>query len=191
MTLSALGIFSAAGAGGVPQTYELISTTVLGSNQPSVTFSNLGTYSSTYKHLQIRSVARTAQSSNTRAIGVRVNGISTSSYSWHLLEGDSSSVVSAAAANQTNGFIGHLAASGAAANIFGASVIDILDPFSSTKNTTLRGLSGATTSGENRVRLYSTLFNSTATVTSITLYSEDLTSNLVAGSRFSLYGIRG
>jgi hypothetical protein len=52
-----LGILSAAGAGGgVAGDYELISSEILGTTAASVTFSSLGDYSSTYKHLQIRAV---------------------------------------------------------------------------------------------------------------------------------------
>jgi hypothetical protein len=59
-----LGILSAAGAGGggpLASDYELISTQILTSPQSSITFSSLGTYSSTYKHLQVRAVARSTR----------------------------------------------------------------------------------------------------------------------------------
>jgi hypothetical protein len=74
------------------------------------------------------------------------------------------------------------------ANIFGAAVVDILDPFSTTKNTTVRTLLGQTSS-TNRVALSSGAFYSTAAITSVTLFPE--TESILAGSRFSLYGIRG
>ena len=149
-------------------------------------------YAATYQHLQVRVVGRSAQTgSNLRGMGVRLNGISGTSYAWHILEGQgTTNPQSFAASSQGNGYIGHLSAAGAGADIFGASVIDILDPFETTKNTTLRGLSGATSSGESRVRLYSTLFNNTASVTTLSFYGEDLSSAFVAGSRFSLYGLK-
>jgi hypothetical protein len=76
------------------------------------------------------------------------------------------------------------------ASSFGAGVIDILDPFSTTKNKTLRGLGGITSSEATNIALRSGSWASTSAVTSITClpFSAD---NWVAGSRFSLYGIKG
>jgi hypothetical protein len=185
MTLSALGIFSAAGAGGgFSSDYELISSTILGTAQASVSF-DVSTFASTYKHLQIRAVTRDTTGSGAENFRLRFNGISTSSYARHALLGDGSSVSSFAETSQTAALGGTSPGSTAPANSFGANVIDILDPFSSTKNTTTRTLVGLT---PNSVRLYSGLFNNTATITSVELST---VFTFTSGSRFSLYGIKG
>jgi hypothetical protein len=187
MALFPLGILSAAGeAAGA---FELITTEILGSSQASVVFSNLGDYSSTYKHLQLRLIARSNGPSGDDALRLRFNADSGSNYSWHQLLGNGSSVNSNAATSQTGTYPAQIAANLAAANIFGGGVIDILDPYSTSKNTTVRGLSG-TTGGSNVIMLRSGAWLNTASITSITLNGVD-GGNLLAGSRFSLYGIKG
>jgi hypothetical protein len=201
MTLSALGIFSAAGAGGVVAgDYELIETAIVsGSSTSIITFSNLGTYSSTYKHLQIRYVARSDRATFSQdAIRVTINGNTTNTdYAVHVLSGDGSSVISGAAlGNDTaTSEIARLVGSGGQTGAFNAGVCDLLDPYSTTKNKTLRTLSGQTAQsaggfGGTFINLYSTLFMSTSSVTSLAFFPRFGT-NWVAGTRFSIYGIRG
>jgi uncharacterized phage protein gp47/JayE len=187
MTLSALGIFSAAGAGGVAGTYELIETSIVsGSSTTTVTFSNLGTYASTYKHLQIRGVAKPATNANTY---LRMNGDTGNNYAWHeLYTYDPASSVASSAGTSQNHIKAIYADGTGTANSFGAGVIDILDCYSSTKNKTVRILTGTT--DDVFVAVRSGLWNNTASITSLTLTTSD-GSNLVAGSRFSIYGIRG
>ena len=181
-----LGILSAAGAGGAVAggDYELIETTILGSSAASITFSSLGDYSSTYKYLQIRAVARKSDTSNEQRI--RFNGDSGSNYAYHFLYGNGSSVLSAAGTNSSSIVNYPFAGSNFTANAFGAYVMDILDPYSTTKNTTIRQLAALATS---EVQLSSGFWNNTASITSITLTSAS--GDLVAGSRFSLYGLKG
>lgn len=194
MTLSALGIFSAAGAGGVVAagSYELISTTTLGSAQASIIFSNLGDYSSTYKHLQIRAVSRTDRASNyADNIRLRLNGSSSSLYARHQLQGDNSSVTSGGIGDVDSMFTIGWAGGAANTNSFGASIIDLLDPYSTTKFKTARslaGIFGISTGGNNNIQLSSGLWRSTDSVTSLTLTA---TNSFQSGSRFSLYGIKG
>jgi hypothetical protein len=189
MTLSALGIFSAAGAGGVAfsSDYELISTTTLGTATPSVTFSSLGDYSSTYKHLQVRWVARSSNA--TAGVGVfsRLNGDSGSNYFWHYLSGNGSAVSSSNSGSTTRALTGVAAAASSTSDAFGAGVIDLLDTYA-TKNKTFRTLTGNQSSSFTRVELESALWNNTASVTSWEVICES--GNFVAGSRFSIYGIR-
>jgi hypothetical protein len=184
-----LGILSAAGAGvGAVGDYELISTTILGSTTADVVF-DVSSLGSTYKHLQIRMVARgSGATTSTRDLYIRLNG-STTNYSAHSLRGTGSGVSSTATTgatviNQEAMFVGN----SNTANIFGAAVIDILDPFSTTKNTTVRTLLGHTSS-TNRVALSSGAFYSTAAITSVTIFPES--DSILAGSRFSIYGIKG
>jgi len=181
-----LGILSAAGAGGVAGDYELIESYILGSSQASVVFSNLGDYASTYKHLQIRGAAR-EDTGGLENIFVRFNGDSGANYRGHQLYGDGSSVVSGAqGAGDTFGFVTVTATASDTSNAFGGFVMDITDPFSSTKNTTTRTLGGV---ANRLILLRSALWINTASVTSITLLAQS-GANFVSGSRFSIYGIR-
>jgi hypothetical protein len=190
MALFPLGILSAAGAGGAfSSDYELITSTVLGSTQSDFVFSSLGDYSSTYKHLQIRATIRGGKSAGDVPLILRLNGITTASYRWHFLYGNGSSVFSTGAGSADTGmyFGNPVPGATSTSNNFCGAVIDILDPYSTTKNKTLRGLFGTTS--PNSISLASGALFDTASVTSVTIYPD--TGGWVAGSRFSLYGIKG
>ena len=179
------GVLSAAGAGGVAGDYELIESVILDTATSSITFSSLATYASTYKHLQIRFAGRSTRADQDSVIDFRFNS-TTTTYRSHALQGNGSSVSSFTNADK---LIFGLAGASASSNIFGSGVIDILDPFSSTKNTTVRTLNGIHTGSYNRVWLQSLGWFDTATVTPIKL--ADAFGNLFAGSRFCLNGIKG
>ena len=179
-----LGILSAAGTGGVASDYELIETSIVsGSSTGSVVFSNLGTYSSTYKHLQIRGAAKTNQADVFDLIRVRLNGDTGNNYARHALTGNGVSVASGGVSSTS--FVNFGSQGNSTANSFGGFVFDILDAYSTTKNKTTRALAGA-----SEIRLSSGLWMNTASITSVTL-SPEFGSLLIAGSRFSIYGIRG
>lgn len=168
--------------------YELITSTVVsGSSTSTITFDVTG-LGSTYKHLQIRSVGRTAQALSDAIQWIRFNGDTASNYSYHWLTGNGTTVSSNSGVSQTLIRAGTDVGSTSGANIFGANIIDILDPFTGSKYTTTRSLSGAVGS-TSQIFLLSGSWRSTATVTSISVIVNNL--NFVAGSRFSLYGIRG
>jgi hypothetical protein len=193
MALFPLGILSAAGAGGADLgSYELITTEILGSAQASIVFSNLGDYSSTYKHLQVRALAKSSDNSVIlRNLAVRINGDTGNNYAWHELNGNGSSVVSYAETSNSSMSAGVLVASGGGGTVttnqHGAFVIDFLDAYSTTKNKTMRALSGAVSS-QSSVRLSSGFRNNTASITSLTFFT---TGNLAAGTRMSIYGLKG
>lgn len=168
------GVFSAAGSS-VPSDYELISTTILASTATSVTFSSIP---STYKHLQIRMAANSTASG---ATFFQFNSDTGNNYAQHIMYGNGSSVASGATTSANAGYIGYTTTG---TNIFPASVIDILDFASSTKNKTARILHGDNISN---IMLNSAAWFSTAAITSITLYPN---ANYVVGSRFSLYGVK-
>jgi hypothetical protein len=177
-----LGILSAAGAAvGFESDYELIETSIVsGTSTSTVTFSSLGSYSGTYKHLQVRAVASSAASNNDARI--RLNEITSASYSHHNLVGTGSSVAAAASTSDTS--INAFYLGGTAV---GAAVIDILDAYSTTKNKTVRLLQGNT--GSTRVALSSGALLTTDSITSVSLLSN--AGVWAAGSRFSIYGLKG
>jgi hypothetical protein len=122
------------------------------------------------------------------AIRLRFNADTGANYSYHVLAGNGSTVTSGAAASQTGTFPVQIAGSSSAANIYGGGFIDILDPYSTTKNTTVRALSGLT-GAANVIILRSGAWLNTASITTIGLTPID-GSTFNTGSRFSLYGIR-
>jgi hypothetical protein len=179
---------------GFSSDFELIQTSIVsGTSTTSVVF-DVSTLASTYKHLQVRAVVRTNRTETNSNHAIRINGDTGSNYAGHGLRGAGSSVTSFGGGSSTFINVSDGTSSGnSTANSFSALVIDFLDPFSSTKNTTLRALFGnaATTYfGSGDIRLFSGLWNNTATVTSITIYDLNA-SSFGAGSRYSLYGIKG
>ena len=189
-----LGILAAAGfspavAGG---SYDLLETVSVGTAVASVEFTNLTTsYASTYQHLQIRMVTRGTNSSNAyETVGMRFNSDSGNNYSWHLLSGNGSSVLSENGTSQNNMIAGLGAGAKLASSIFVPTVLDLLDPFES-KNKTIRHLTGGDrpADGEQRVSLGSGAWFNTASVTTINLYPRH-SSNWAVGCRFSLYGVK-
>ena len=181
-----LGVVQAQAAGDVSfGSYDLLATEILTSAQASVTFSSLGTYASDYQHLQIRMTHRDSSASPADGF-VQLNGDTATNYSWHYLLGTGSSVVSGAGANASSMFVMQNANTAYSADIFAATVSDLLDPFETTKNKTIRTLTGVT-GGTSRINLHSGNWRNTDSVTSIRIFGQ---ANFVAGSRFSLYGLR-
>ena len=72
-------------------------------------------------------------------------------------------------------------------NQYSPVILDILDPFVSSKNTTIRSLAGKAQTNP-LIHMESGFWMNTAAVTSITIDGDY--SSFVAGSRFSLYGLR-
>ena len=183
-----LGILAVAGAGaaGGTSSFDLLETTLISSNTASVTFSNLNNYSD-YKHLQLRITARSSRSANVSMAQIKFNSSSTN-YAHHGLEGTAGTVSSQASTSTTAIWRLQQTAATNTANAFGAIVIDILDFSNTSKNTTIRALSGQAAT-ESIINLVSGLWYQTNAVTSIEI-ADFFAANFVSGSRFSLYGIR-
>ena len=183
-----LGIWASAARTG---DYESIASTTVGAGGvSSITFSSIP---STYTHLQIRYIARNTTSSGGGAeenVRLRVNGITTANYPWHILEGDGATAYAAAATTDTSLFVGRIAQNTATANIFGANIIDILDYANTNKYKTIRSLEGMDRNGAGYVGLFSG-FNTTNTnaITSIDIFPQ--AGNFTQYSSFALYGIKG
>jgi hypothetical protein len=185
-----LGILATAGAGGAgAATFQLLESQILSSNQTAVTFSNLNSYAANYRHLQVRVVGRSATGSTFDALRFRFNGDTGANYARHALWGTGSNVDWASASSETRGYIGYLDGNTATGNSYAATIIDILEPFSTTKTKTLRGRGGIQNQTSSFTAHFGSLWNSTSAVTSL-VFDSDSTSNILAGSRFSLYGIK-
>jgi hypothetical protein len=187
-----LGVVQAQAAAPVSAgSYDLLATTILTSTQATVTLSGLSTYATDYQHLQIRVSAQSSTSQVTPII--RFNGDTAfANYRQHFLQGNGSSVSSGA--NQDSNRQGiqlpsmFLQNTTPAANQFGAMVIDILDPFSTSKNTTVRAIGG--NSGD-QISLVSGVYLTTNALTSATFSKFAESGGYAIGSRFSLYGLKG
>ena len=178
--------------------YELIQSAFLASDTSAVTFSNLNQYITDFKHLQVRYTARTNRGTFANdVLKVRFNS-DTTNYTGHILfGGGTSGLENGVVSGQNFGAfaIGNTTTSIGVSGNFGAGVIDILDVYSS-KNKTLRCLSGyhhsntqVATYSAVRISLSSMLWMNSEAVSTVIL-EPLLGTTLVAGSRFSLYGIR-
>jgi hypothetical protein len=190
MSFMLLGILNAQVSGGGAGAFDLLETTTLASSASSVTFSGLDAYSD-YKHLQIRAVERFDGAFSTTSTELIFNGDTSNSYSQHKLEGDGSSVSSDNKTNQDNIDLETTPRANADSGIFSSRVIDILDFSSTNKNTTVRCLAGLVAPNISRTRVYliSGAYYSTDAITSLT-FQPALSANYIAGTRFSLYGVK-
>lgn len=181
--------YSSMSAGAVPSNEYLIATTILTQGEPSVTF-DVSSLSQTYRHLRLQVVVRSNNSAVWEEMKLTFNGNNTG-YRSHLLGGTGSSVFSAWS-DVTTSYAKPWAFSvgnTATADVFGVATIDILDPFKTTKATSLKAFGGRMpANGETRVALSSAVWANTAAVTSITIAPE-AGSQWLSKSRFSLYGV--
>jgi hypothetical protein len=183
-----LGVVQAQAAGDeFVSSYDLLATEILTGTAASVTFSSLGDYATDYQHLQLRTVVRDTGAFDSASVEVQLNSDTGSNYAYHFLRVNAGSVTSSNAINQTFIQTALFSGNNAPTGTFGAGVIDILDPFETTKFTTLRTLFGYTGT-DPRVGLQSGLWRNTNALTSILLRTNG--TSFAIGSRFSLYGIK-
>jgi hypothetical protein len=175
----------------LPSSYDLLETEILTGTAASVTFSSLDTLAAGYQHLQIRAAYRTDRTPTYKGDGVsmQVNGDTGSNYAYHRLLGYGGSVSSGANTSRTYLDVSAAPSAIAPANEYGPVMVDLLDPFETTKNTTIRSLGGGYNGNDPVISLRSGVWMNTAAVTSLQLFSVT-GSNWVSGSRFSLYGLK-
>ncbi len=187
MSLIPLGILaSAAVAPGAASSFDWLETTTLSTTTNSVLFSNLNTYSN-YKHLQFRLMASTATSNlNNNNMTMLVNEDTTSTYSRHFLNGETTTVSSGGVSSSTQIDLADVLPGSQVTLTFGAIILDLLDFSSSNKHKLFRIFAGSVGSAERDLTLQGGLWRNTAAVTSVRF-----TGNFATNSRFSLYGIKG
>lgn len=173
----------------LPGDYESIATVTVGSGGSStITFSSIP---STFKHLQIRALARTATGSTGQDdLTITLNSDTTNNYWWHRFGGQGTGTItgSAGALTSSNQFQELVARDGQNANVFSTFVIDILDYTNTNKYKTMRCLGGNDNNGSGAIVLDSAMWNSTSAISSISFTSG---SSFKQYSHFALYGIRG
>jgi hypothetical protein len=173
--------------GGAGGDFESIATVTVGSGgAANVEFTSIP---STYQHLQIRAVFRSARSEAFDAnLYMQVNGDTGNNYNAHDLTGSGSSASASSGGTGAQASIGYGPTNGRTASAFGGIVLDILDYGSTTKNKTMRSLSGYDANGTGIVALSSGLWMSTSAVTSLKFFI--FSYNLVQHSTFALYGVK-
>ena len=169
--------------------YESIATITVGSGGSggNVTFSSIP---QTYKHLQIRALVRSTTGASPENLAyIRFNGDSGSNYAHHFLLGTGAVAASTGQASITSIPLIDSSNGDTLANVFAATVADILDYTDTSKNTTARSIAGLDTNGNGAVFLCSGLWMNTAAVTSITVVPEKTA--FAEYSSIALYGIKG
>ena len=185
-----LGIWASSKPGAPATSFESIATVTVGSGgSSSVEFTSIP---STYKHLQIRMIARASSSQYTQGgIGLRFNADTGSNYSWHVLRGDGSTALAEGLINFSYMGLGEQATSATSSNVFSGLVVDILDYENTNKYKTLRSLGGFDANGSGYITLASGNWRNTNAITSIKLFYNLDNQSLAQYTHFALYGIKG
>ena len=182
-------VLDSGGAGG-GGSYESIATFSLASNTASVTFSSIP---STYASLQLRYMGRSTTTGTSVGdnLYINLNSDTGANYTYHQLLGSSSTASATGATAQTRlNFQNALPRNGVTSSVFGVGIFDLHDYASTTRNKTARIFYGTDSNNtESKVYLASGLWLSTSAVNSITLAPQS--NSFLAGSVFSLYGIKG
>lgn len=171
-----------------PGSFESIATTAVGSGgQTTITFSSIP---STYKHLQLRFIAKANYAANIFSLGIRYNSDSGTNYTFHSVYGNGTSAL--ATGNTSYNYDYTTAVMGTStANVFAANIVDILDYADTAKFKTIRTLNGADVNGSGgSVALASSLWQSTSAINSISLSTGGY-GDFLQYSHFALYGIKG
>ena len=183
-----LGIIASSITGNlVTNSFESIATASGTGSSGIITFSSIP---STYKHLQLRTLMRnTGSGSGEQSVLITMNSDTGANYATHRLTGNGSS---AGAQSYTSGtaIVPYFnPENGAASNVYGVYVIDLLDYANTSKNKTIRLFGGVDYNGSGTVGLISGAWFNTNAITSITLTSGG--GNWTTAAKFALYGIRG
>lgn len=178
----------------VPTSYESIATASGTGSSNTITFSSIP---STYKHLQIRFIAKTTSTTGSDfALDLRFNSDTATNYPWHQLWSDGTSVQAGGFAATTRIVLSSRIPDSYTswANMFEVGVIDIIDYASTSKNKTVRANLGKnvnlTGAQDQEIKLVSGSWQSTSAVNSISLITSG-TTNWTTSTQFALYGIKG
>lgn len=170
-----------------PSSYESIATVTVGAGgSSSISFSSIP---STYKHLQIRYIARSSAAVTVATNRLQFNSDTGNNYKSHYVAGNGSSAFAGVFSETFFGAGGVYAGASASSSVFGIGVIDILDYTNTSKNTTTRALGGIDNNGSGEIGMQSSLWINTSSVSSITINPE--AGNFIQYSSFALYGVKG
>jgi hypothetical protein len=170
-----------------PTSYESIATVVGNGSATTLSFTSIP---STFKHLQIRAIVKTAYASNSSGLRTQFNSNTSSTYFDHGLYGDGASAGAFGRTSVDTAGSAYIAGT-SATNVFGAVIFDILDYQNTNKNKTFRILSGTDFNGSGQIRLASGSIADTSAITSLTFVDANSAVAFSTGTSFALYGIKG
>jgi hypothetical protein len=166
-------------------TYTLISSNVLTSTEASVTFSSIP---ATYTDLVLRLAARSNTNSVDDLFYIRLNGVTTSLYSFTNISGDGSSASSSSGSGSPLAFNYLLNGATSTANTF--TNFELYIPSYTVSQSKPIGSFGARENNTSSALLLATasLFRSNSAISEITAFPGF--GSFVSGSSFYLYGIK-
>jgi hypothetical protein len=172
----------------MPQTYEPIATTTLGSAAATIDFTSIP---STYTDLRLVFVGySTFTSLNTGAIRLRFNADTGANYSDTYLYANGTSLSSSRETSATSIYAGQIPDNVAGTSIVGIMTADVFSYAGSTNKTVLTTSSSELNTNNTLGTLTRTvgLWRNTAAITSITMVAGDPNFNI--GTTATLYGIK-
>jgi hypothetical protein len=141
-----------------------------------------------YTHLQLRIFGRGNTSfSEGLSTYMFINNDGGNNYSWHRMRGNGSSVFSDVGTSVGAISIQATVGDTGVSNVFGVSIIDILDYANTSKNKTIRVIGGVDRNGSGNACLISGSWRSTAAVNQLRVITDSNT--WLQGTRIDLYGI--
>jgi hypothetical protein len=175
-----LGIMASSMQGAVGD-YESIQTVTASGTTATLSFTSIP---STYKHLQFRLLGRGTYAAAGLTCYLSINSNGQTGYRHHLYGNGS-----AASAYAVTGYgtIGGIPGSTVTANVYGVSVLDILDYTNTNKTKTLRHLTGFDANGSGELMIGSSYSNISAAITSVDFTVDG---SWVDKTTIALYGIK-
>ena len=175
MLPSLIGIIASSGGAVVGTDYESIATVTPYTTTTTVEFNSIP---ATYTHLQVRAFIMGSGYST-----LRFNGdTTTSNYRDHYVGG--TGAVAFAGTDASQAYFANLGSTDGV-----GLVLDVLDYANTNKYKTQRTLNGFDKNGSGEISLHSSLWMSTAAISSIMVTAGSGT--FASGSHFALYGIKG
>lgn len=177
-----LGLLGAAGGAAAAGSFDHLETTILPSDQTTVTFSNLSsTYGADYQHLQFRlSIGRPGNDDRAGA-SIKIQSGHDFGY-YHNLFSTGSTPTSSSGGGGTFSYAGN-----PSLGHFSGHIFTILDAFDTNKNVTVQYFAGQAGNSEPYLQFGSMYRNNTFAVDSVDFYAA---AQFATDSRLSLYGLK-
>jgi hypothetical protein len=184
-----LGIMDGA-SGAAGGSYESIATATGTGSSGTITFSSIP---STYKHLQIRYIAKDSNAADGQvSLTMIFNSDTGANYAYHELRGTGTTAFGDGAASQNNiSLRSSCFRETSSTQTMGVAILDLQNYSNTSQNKTIRYFSGVDTNNGaagQRISLGSGLWINTNAITTISITT---VTNFSTSSVFSLYGIQG
>lgn len=188
-----LGVIASSISGNLwpANSYESISTYTATGGETTISLTGIP---STYKHLQLRGIARDtfSGSAGAGAIYLRFNSDTGSNYNWAYSGSNTALAYGSAANSDAVRIYSGMVMGGTSAGYFGTFIIDIYNYSNTNLNTTVKYIAGGDAiniSTLYQMNVGNGNWNNTAAVTSIQLPAQGTA--WAQYSSFALYGIKG